>query len=196
MEIISLIKSQWHWSVVGVMGGLVMLTVTLFGKDIGLSGTYRTICAFYGGGKVSTFFKLNIKAQLWNLYFAAGIILGAFLTKMFLMDANPIALSVPMQQHIHELFPKTVMNAEGGFPLMPPEIFSLGALINIKNILFIFAGGFLSGFGSTYAGGCTSGHFLAGLSNLQIPSAITLVFFCIGGIISSNIIIPFLLNHM
>jgi uncharacterized membrane protein YedE/YeeE len=37
-------------------------------------------------------------------------------------------------------------------------------------LLLLLVGGVLIGFGTRYAGGCTSGHAISGLSNLQIPS--------------------------
>jgi uncharacterized membrane protein YedE/YeeE len=39
-----------------------------------------------------------------------------------------------------------------------------------KGVLLLLVGGVLIGFGTRYAGGCTSGHAISGLSNLQIPS--------------------------
>jgi hypothetical protein len=46
------------------------------------------------------------------------------------------------------------------------------------------------GFGSRYAGGCTSGHAISGLSDLQVPSLIAVVGFFIGGLIMTFFILP------
>jgi len=54
-------------------------------------------------------------------------------------------------------------------------------------------GGFLAGFGTRYAGGCTSGHSIMGLANLQWPSLVATLCFMIGGIVSANFIVPFFL---
>jgi len=51
-------------------------------------------------------------------------------------------------------------------------------------------GGFLVGFGARYAGGCTSGHAISGLSNLQLPSLIAVIGFFIGGLIMTYMVFP------
>jgi uncharacterized membrane protein YedE/YeeE len=61
-------------------------------------------------------------------------------------------------------------------------------------MLFLVLGGFMVGFGSRYAGGCTSGHAISGLSNLQWPSLVATIFFMVGGFISANLLVPFLLH--
>ena len=40
-----------------------------------------------------------------------------------------------------------------------------------------FVGGFLIGFGTRWAGGCTSGHAISGLANLQLPSLVAVIGF-------------------
>ena len=55
-------------------------------------------------------------------------------------------------------------------------------------------GGFLVGFGTRYAGGCTSGHAISGLANLQLPSLIATCCFMAGGFLMTNIILPFILS--
>ena len=46
----------------------------------------------------------------------------------------------------------------------------------------LLAGGFLIGFGTRYAGGCTSGHSITGISNLNWPSLVATIFFFVGGL--------------
>jgi uncharacterized membrane protein YedE/YeeE len=58
----------------------------------------------------------------------------------------------------------------------------------------LIVGGFLVGFGTRYAGGCTSGHAIMGLSNLQLPSLIATISFMAGGFIMANLILPFILS--
>jgi len=55
-------------------------------------------------------------------------------------------------------------------------------------------GGFLVGFGTRYAGGCTSGHAITGLSMLQWPSLVATVCFMVGGLAMANLILPFILS--
>jgi hypothetical protein len=74
--------------------------------------------------------------------------------------------------------------------LQPAELFSLDAILSIKGFLVLAVGGLLVGFGSRYAGGCTSGHAISGLSDLQVPSLIAVVGFFIGGLIMTFFILP------
>lgn len=46
----------------------------------------------------------------------------------------------------------------------------------------LLVGGFLIGFGTRYAGGCTSGHSITGISNLNWPSLVATIFFFVGGL--------------
>jgi uncharacterized membrane protein YedE/YeeE len=55
-------------------------------------------------------------------------------------------------------------------------------------------GGFLVGFGTRYAGGCTSGHAISGLSNLQFASLIATIGFFAGGLIATHLLYPLLFN--
>ena len=65
--------------------------------------------------------------------------------------------------------------------------------MNVKTLGILAAGGFLIGFGTRYAGGCTSGHAITGLSNLQLPSLIAVIGFFIGGLLMNHFILPYLL---
>ncbi|MCK6695269.1 MAG: YeeE/YedE family protein [Thermoanaerobaculia bacterium] len=184
---------SWHWSVSGISIAMIMLALILFGKSFGLSSTYRTLCTISGAGKTSPFFRFDWKAQLWNLYFASGIIAGGFLAKHFLSAGQTIVINPETQSFLFELglIDQTGVNRQ--YPLLPPILFNPELTELPRAIFLITIGGLLSGFGSRYAGGCTSGHFISGLSNLQIPSLITLIFFMLGGILSTNFLLPFLL---
>jgi len=48
----------------------------------------------------------------------------------------------------------------------------------------------IGGFGSRWAGGCTSGHAIVGLSNLELPSLISVIGFFIGGLTMTWLILP------
>ena len=78
--------------------------------------------------------------------------------------------------------------------LLPLELFNWQALITIRGIILIVVGGFLVGFGTRYAGGCTSGHSIMGLSNLQWPSLVATICFMAGGIVMANFILPYILK--
>jgi uncharacterized membrane protein YedE/YeeE len=70
----------------------------------------------------------------------------------------------------------------------------LEKFLTLKGFIMIVVGGFLIGFGSRYAGGCTSGHSISGMANLQWPSLVATCCFFIGGLIMANFILPFILN--
>ena len=78
--------------------------------------------------------------------------------------------------------------------LLPASLFSWSALLTLKGWLLMVAGGLLVGFGTRYAGGCTSGHAIMGLSTLQWPSLIATICFMAGGFLMANLILPFILK--
>ncbi|MFM1792110.1 MAG: hypothetical protein RLZZ252_464, partial [Bacteroidota bacterium] len=78
--------------------------------------------------------------------------------------------------------------------LMPGDLFSWESLGSLRGLVFMVLGGFLVGFGTRYAGGCTSGHAIMGISNLQWPSVIATCCFMAGGFLMTWFGLPFLLN--
>jgi uncharacterized membrane protein YedE/YeeE len=56
-----------------------------------------------------------------------------------------------------------------------------------KGLLFFVIGGLLVGFGTRYAGGCTSGHAIMGISSLQWPSLVATIFFMLGGFLMTHV---------
>jgi uncharacterized membrane protein YedE/YeeE len=78
--------------------------------------------------------------------------------------------------------------------MMPSDVFSWDALFSVRGLVFTVLGGFLVGFGTRWAGGCTSGHAIMGLSNLQWPSLVATCCFMVGGILMTWFGIPFLLS--
>lgn len=179
------IYGPWPWYVAGTAIALVMFLLLYFGGKFGVSSNLRTMCTIAGGDKYSDFFKIDWKAQQWNLTFVLGAILGGFLAANYLTSGTAIDLN-----------PDTVtaLNALGfqsiGDSYLPSEIFGKEALFSLKGILILLGGGFLVGFGTRYAGGCTSGHAISGLSDLQIPSLIAVIGFFIGGLVMTHFFIP------
>jgi len=182
------ITQPWPWYIAGPLIGLMVPLLLLSGnKKFGISSSLRHICAICIPGSIP-FFKYSWKKETWNLVFAAGIITGGFLTIVFLSDHQPMQVNSKL---VHELSGYGINNYDH---LAPPEIFSWGSLLTIKGILMIIVGGFLVGFGTRYAGGCTSGHSIMGIANLQLPSLIATVCFMIGGFIMANLILPYILK--
>ncbi len=182
-----MILSPWPWYVSGPLIAITMFVLILLGKNFGMSSNLRTICTMCGAGKSTSFFKLDWRAQQWNLLVMVGAIIGGFIASNFLGAGQSPALN-----------PKTIIQLEemgiqsAGKDYVPTEFFGPKALEDPKVIILLIIGGFLVGFGARYAGGCTSGHSISGISNLQIPSMIATVGFFIGGIIMIHFIFPFI----
>jgi len=185
---LQLIKQPWPWYITGPLIGLMVPLLLLLGnKKFGISSSLRHICAVYFPGSVSLF-KYNWKSEVWNLVFAAGIILGAFIAISFLSDHQPIQVNPKLVQEL------AGYGVNDYNHLAPADLFNWNNLLTSKGFVLIIVGGFLVGFGTRYAGGCTSGHSIMGLANLQWPSLIATVFFMIGGFIMANLILPYILK--
>lgn len=185
---IEFISQPWPWYIGGAMITLVMVLLLLLGRSFGVSSTFRTLCTIGGAGKQYDFFAFDWKAEGWKLVFVLGGLIGGIIAANFLMNPEPIALSSATVGELSALGVSTNTNI-----LAPPEIFSWQALGTAKGWIFLLGGGFLVGFGARYADGCTSGHAISGLSNLQLPSLITVIGFFIGGLIMTFLILPWLL---
>jgi uncharacterized membrane protein YedE/YeeE len=162
-----------------------MATLVFFGKTFGMSSNLRTLCSIGGAGKYADFFKFDWKAQKWNLIVVLGAIIGGYIAVHFLSSGAPIDLST---ETITDLKAMGFDNA--GATLLPAEIYSWDNILSLKGFSIIVVAGFLVGFGTRYAGGCTSGHAITGLSNLQLPSLIAVVGFFIGGLIMTHFLLP------
>lgn len=181
------IFQPWPWYVAGPLIALIMFILTYFGKNFGMSSNLRTVCTIGGAGKLADFFKFDWKSQKWNLIVVLGAILGGFIASQFLSNDTTVALN---PQTIDSL--KDMGFKDPGFTYAPEELYGLDAVLSFKGLAILIIGGFLVGFGSRYAGGCTSGHAISGLSNLQLPSLIAVIGFFIGGLIMTHVIIPLL----
>lgn len=179
------ILQPWPWYVSGPLIASIMALLVFFGKTFGMSSNLRTLCTIGGAGKYADFFKFDWKAQKWNLTVVLGAIIGGFIAVQFLSDGSAIDLS---QKTITDL--KTMGFENAGATLLPAEIYDWNSILTFKGFSILVAAGFLVGFGTRYAGGCTSGHAITGLSNLQLPSLIAVIGFFIGGLIMTHFLLP------
>lgn len=162
----------------------IMFFLLYFGQSFGFSSNLRTICAAAGLGKRTKFFDFNWKAQTWNIVFLIGSIIGGYIASQFLSEGGPVEISTAT---INDLSKLGIAAPES---LQPKELFGLEAVFSLKGFLILAFGGLMVGFGSRYAGGCTSGHAISGLSNLQLPSLIAVIGFFIGGLAMTYLIMP------
>lgn len=182
------ITQPWPWYVAGPLIGLIVPTLLLIGnKSFGISSSLRHICAACMPANIK-FFKYDWKKEIWNLFFVLGISVGGLLT-VYLMPNNPgLELNPKL---INELSAYGITDFS---ELVPVQLFTWANLFTLKGIILMVVGGFLVGFGTRYAGGCTSGHAIMGISNLQVPSIIATCCFMVGGFLMANVILPLILT--
>lgn len=176
------LSQTWHWSISGFLIGAVMLLLIYFGKTFGMSSNLRSLCAMTGMGKYVPFFDWDWKSQRWNLVVVLGAMFGGFLAVHFLHSDSNVSLN----PKTIELLQSLQIDEPNG-KMLPDALFNN---LSPQNILLLILGGFLIGFGSRYAGGCTSGHAISGLSNLQLPSLKAVIGFFIGGLLMAHFILP------
>lgn len=184
---LELIQQPWPWYVSGAIIAAIMFVLIFFGQSFGFSANLRTICAAAGGGKKVKFFDFNWKSQLWNLVFLVGAIIGGFIAAQFLSNGEPVKISENTISDLAKLGIAAPTSAQ------PNELFSLDAVFSLKGFLILALGGIMVGFGSRYAGGCTSGHAISGLSDLQVPSLIAVIGFFAGGLLMTFVLLPLIL---
>jgi uncharacterized membrane protein YedE/YeeE len=179
------IYQTWPWYVSGFLIGMIMLSLTYFGKTFGMSSNLRTLCTMSGVGKRIAFFDFDWKSQRWNLIVVLGAMLGGFVAVHFMSDPSNVAINIKTIAQLEQLG----IDAPNG-KLAPDALFSNSSFSSPKNILILLFGGVLVGFGARYAGGCTSGHAISGLSNLQLPSLKAVIGFFVGGLIMAHFLLP------
>lgn len=180
----SLLKSPWVWYVSGPLIAFVMFLLLWAGGQFGVSDTLRTFCSIGGAGKRVKFFDFDWRSQIWNVVFVAGAVIGGWISQTFLSSDVPLELSQATQADLGEL--GIAFNGD----LVPESVFNWSNLLTPTGLFVMVFGGILIGFGTRWAGGCTSGHAISGLSNLQLASLIAVVGFFIGGLFVTHFVFP------
>ncbi len=178
------ITQPWPWYISGPLIAITMFLLLKSGGKFGVSSTLRDVCSISGAGKFSSFFDYDWKKGSWNLVFAAGAIIGGFIAANFLSDGGVAAISESTIQDLEGL------GISYDVGMAPEAVFNWSNVLSAQGIVIMILGGFLIGFGTRWAGGCTSGHAISGLSNLQLPSLIAVVGFFIGGLAMTHLIFP------
>jgi uncharacterized protein len=183
-----LITQPWPWYVAGPLIGLTVPALLILGnKSFGISSSMRHVCAACLPANIS-FFKYDWKKEIWNLAFVLGIFIGGIIAVTGLSNPNEIVVADALKT---ELAGYGITDYSA---LVPADVFSWEQLATLKGFIMVILGGFIVGFGTRYAGGCTSGHAIMGLSTLQWPSLVATCCFMIGGILSANFILPYILS--
>jgi uncharacterized protein len=185
---LELIRQPWPWYTAGILIGLTVPVLLLLGnKHFGVSSSLRHICAACFPANIP-FFKYNWRREVWNLFFVAGVLLGGLVATQFLSSPDPIRVA-PATVAALESY-----NIQVDSKLMPSSIFSFENVFSLKGVVFFVLGGFMVGFGTRYAGGCTSGHSIMGLSNLQWPSLVATCCFMAGGFATVHLFFPWIMK--
>ena len=180
-QFIEWIKQPWPWWVAGPLIGLTVPALLIVGnKSFGISSSLRHVCAACVPAGIP-FFTYNWKKELWNMVFVLGILIGGIIATMFLANPDMIVVSEATQQDL------AALGITDYSKLLPVEIFSWDNLLTGKGLLFFVIGGLMVGFGTRYAGGCTSGHAIMGISSLQWPSVVATIFFMVGGFLMTHV---------
>jgi uncharacterized protein len=178
----------WPCYISGLLIGLTVPLLFILGnKSFGISSSLRHVCAACIPAKIP-FFQYDWKKEKWNLFFVFGIFIGGIVASQFLSNTSPVQVNPKLMTELSR-YGITDYNS-----LVPKQLFNWQSLLSIKGFLMMVVGGFLVGFGTRYAGGCTSGHAITGLSTLQWPSLVATCCFMIGGFIMANLILPFILS--
>ena len=185
---LELIHKPWPWYVAGPLIGLIVPALLILGnKSFGISSSFRHVCAACMPSNIP-FFKYDWKKERWNLFFVAGIMAGGFLAVNLLSASTKVDINPSLAASLNE---KGITDFSG---LVPADLFNWNSLFTLRGFIMMVVGGFLVGFGTRYAGGCTSGHAIMGLSTLQLPSLIATCCFMAGGFIMANLILPYILS--
>jgi uncharacterized membrane protein YedE/YeeE len=178
------IYEPWPWYTSGAAIALVMWIMLYFGKNFGFSNNLRTLCTMCGADKFAPFFQFDWQTQSWNLMFLIGTGVGGWIAATYLSAPDyTVLISDATISDLSELGFST-----DGF--VPASQFGWEAMHEWKNLAILIAGGLMVGFGARWAGGCTSGHAISGLSDLQPASLLAVVGFFIGGLLMTHVLFP------
>ncbi|TVP54420.1 MAG: YeeE/YedE family protein [Mongoliibacter sp.] len=182
-QFIEWITQPWPWWVAGPLIGLTVPILLIIGnKSFGISSSLRHVCAMCAPANIP-FFQYNWRKEMWNMMFVFGVLIGGFIAATFISNPETIVVAESTQRDL------AALGITDYSKLLPAEIFNWENLFTLKGLIFFVFGGFMVGFGTRYAGGCTSGHAIMGISALQWPSVVATIFFMLGGFITTHFLL-------
>lgn len=180
--------SSWPWYITGPLIGLyVPVLYLLLNRHFGVSSSFRDICAAVIGPRAN-YLRYDWKDHRWRMVFVAGIAIGGFLAHATLNAVPQTEISA------HTLSALSSLGVKDFSTLIPSDLFSWASLRTLRGFLLIVGGGFLVGFGTRYADGCTSGHSIHGISTFQPVSVIATLCFFLGGLFATYFLLPFIMH--
>ena len=182
-----LLTRPWPWYVAGPIIGLTVPLVYLYaGRKWGISSTFRDVCAATFPHGIEHFRYSWRHVGGWRLTMALGLVVGGLLAGVTRSD--DVAISEATRSDL------AVLGITDFSGLVPAEIFSWASLGTLPGLVLILGGGFLVGFGTRYANGCTSGHAISGLSALRLTSLVAVIGFFVGGLIATHVLLPLIMG--
>ena len=182
------LSSPWPWYVAGpIIGLIVPLLLWLGNKPFGISSNLRHVCSAVAPCGLQYFEYDWRRMGGWNLVFILGVFVGGWLAGTVLANPDPVALSAEARASLAAI---GITDFNG---LAPRELFQWSALTTMRGGILLVLGGFAVGFGTAYAGGCTSGHAITGLADRQLASLVAVVGFFAGGLFATWVLLPRLL---
>ena len=194
MTPLSILNTPWHWAFSGVMIVIVMLLLLFAGKRFGVSSSFDAICQMAGAGRSVKYFEGNWRDKSWLLLFLIGTVGGSAIATIWMQSPEPVQVSQATRDDLSAIGINTPVTLTEGRGFVPEEIFNFESLLTVRGFILLVVGGILIGFGTRWAGGCTSGHAISGLSNLQLPSLIAVVGFFIGGLLMTHLLLPIIMK--
>lgn len=152
----------WPWWLAGAaIAAITLLLLGVTNQRLGISTGFENLCALV----LKTPYLQRpeiVGSHGWRLPFLAGLLLGGALSAL----------------------------AGGGWaPLWDLGMFDTRiGLGPAGKLAWMFGGGVLIGFGTRLAGGCTSGHGIFGLANLERASLEATLAFMAAGIVTTQIV--------
>lgn len=186
---IEFLSQPWPWYVAGPLIGLAVPFVYWFGgRRWGVSSSLQHLCAATVPAGIEYLRYDWRKLGGWSLVMVSGVLVGGALGGFVLRSpGETVAISAATRSDLQ------AMGLTDLTGIMPPEIFTWGGMATPAGLLIVVVGAFLVGFGARWAGGCTSGHAISGMSDLRRSSLAAVVGFFVGGLLSAHLLLPLIL---
>ncbi|WP_124951593.1 YeeE/YedE family protein [Sulfuriferula thiophila] len=150
----------WPGWLAGAGIGLLMVAFYwITGKQLGVSRGYCNIWSYLS--RLPFFQQKEYTGNVWRVWFIIGIVLGGFIATV-VAHPGQWNISLDMGQAYDAILPSNLW----------------------LKMLVLFSGGVVMGLGSRFAGGCTSGHVIAGVPMLNLSSLLAGILFFIGGLVT------------
>ncbi len=151
-----------HWAAAGAgIAAVTLLLLVLANRRLGISSGFEDVCSLV---LRQTYFRREalLASRAWRLPFIGGLVLGGAVSTIAGGGWTPV-------------WDLGMFDARIGYG-------------PAGKLAWMFVGGLFIGFGTRLGGGCTSGHGIFGMSNLELPSVVTTLSFMAGGFVTTQFI--------